>query len=1555
MELLCGVAKPQRRSGWGSGWGRASTGKGDTAKGDLTRGWGGIRRSATMPASGGFLHKSSRSSPQAYRRHLLPSTLPSVSRPQRATRDPYSEPLCPSVTLAPAGEDVVPSDDDEPGELRRSQTLPVGAIRKPPPCLRSPATSLKREGSPRHRATLGRDTIKKGSSTSKDGLSMREPSAVCQDAANRTQENDKDVSEVPVDPTLAVDSVESKPQASADAGVAVGSPFRRTLTLPPGAICRRCPAVRTTERRKILFVHSKTYPDEAKKDGVDKVDTAAGGEVSGGSGQVTAGGKRHSTTSTVSGVSRLTSTTTTDEGVCVYSEEGSVTSSSVYGSVRGGTWSGSSVDEGISVYSAPSLASSADLSSAASLYERSGARPKLRTPQPPQGGILEIKEGQEEESEKCLRCQREAAGVSSAPLRRARSLRTPRHLPVTPTLLKLLHLGLEQVGGNVGVSGVQRREKPHPPRIDAHRFSRANLEDSGDVELDTILGELCALETQFEFEISSKGPTSASNLTTPVARTATSVAHITDRMQPKQQQSQQPQLHSQQQQRQSHSRSNSGNTRPKFEPLNVEVDGSTTNMARTDSPDNDSAFSDNVSMLSSESSASSGASGSAGSRHDPSKHVSQTLFLTLPQLADMLKDCGLDKVEQAAKLKAEKIKMALEKIKEANVKKLFIKAFTSDGSTKSLLVDEKMTVVHVTRLLADKNHVRMDPKWAVVEHIPDLYMERIYEDDEMLVENLLLWTRDSKNKLLFLERPDKYDLFLRPEQYILIGSSSEKNADLDDEGRSTLIEEFFSSTGVGVPEVEGPLFLKSEGKKVWKKYYFVLRASGLYYCPKGKSSRSSKDLVCLTTLEVNQVYYGVGWKKKYKAPTDWCFSIKHPHLQAKSSKYIKYLCAEDPRTLSQWVMGIRIAKNGRRLLDNYRALVEDLAQEDIDMLASSRSFSIASMAGQSGVGGGSHGASQATTPSSESRSLDSCLAPSLTPSVADGEEGGEDAQSSAGSSSQDTPVNTLGRPPVWRQDSLKSGSSSSSSGCLSERSSAGTPTGEHGFESEFPQGTIKRKPSNNPKLPLTSTTRLLVKEVEGEDSVDSASGRGTTVRQSVRRSLTEEVNTLRRRNSQSRTSVSSGASNNVLNSSMSSPVPQEEEMDSLPLPPPPPELSECAMESLPPPPPELLASTLSLNSLPPPPDEDSLPPINPEDLMMASITSLPPPPPPSPPKPSSPPHLGAPPPPPPHASLPPHTGAPHPPPHGLPLPPPTTPKPTKPKGVGSPIYQTAGSPVYQSSGSPIYQTSGSPVYQAVTPPAVAPKPRRDSNESAAYASPPFLAELRAHNITHAGTNIQPPTHTPHTTSHNSGWHPDAPLPPPPPSPPPHQPVYAQPQKSPQKKVKKITFVDDVQNIPPAPESPTAKPPLPRRSESTRLSINPGRLDSPGNKITPPKSFLNNLQRVMQKKWQVAQKCKDFDKMPHEVLGFRDPILPSETERNVGAWIQEHYGSLYENLSPHSTDSVDTSQPVNSHTLQPSPPPHSDDLHRLSQTVPSRKKPPPPPPKRSDSTHLSTRQ
>jgi len=76
--------------------------------------------------------------------------------------------------------------------------------------------------------------------------------------------------------------------------------------------------------------------------------------------------------------------------------------------------------------------------------------------------------------------------------------------------------------------------------------------------------------------------------------------------------------------------------------------------------------------------------------------------------------------------KAAKIHLALQKLEQASVKRIFVKAFSSDGASKSLLVDERMTCGHITRLLADKNHVQMEPHWALVEQLPELQMGTIF-------------------------------------------------------------------------------------------------------------------------------------------------------------------------------------------------------------------------------------------------------------------------------------------------------------------------------------------------------------------------------------------------------------------------------------------------------------------------------------------------------------------------------------------------------------------------------------------------------------------------------------------------------------------------------------------------------------------------------------------------------------------------------------------------------------------------------------------------------------
>ncbi|KAL1268106.1 hypothetical protein QQF64_033469, partial [Cirrhinus molitorella] len=291
----------------------------------------------------------------------------------------------------------------------------------------------------------------------------------------------------------------------------------------------------------------------------------------------------------------------------------------------------------------------------------------------------------------------------------------------------------------------------------------------------------------------------------------------------------------------------------------------------------------------------------------------------------------LTKEEQAAKQKAEKIRVALEKIKEAQVKKLVIRVHLSDESSKTMMVDERQTVRQVLDSLLDKSHCGYSLDWSLVEIISELQMERIFEDHENLVENLLNWTRDSTNRLMFIERIEKYALFKNPQNYLL---GRKETCEMADRNKEALLEECFCGSSISVPEMEGVLWLKDDGKKSWKKRYFLLRASGIYYVPKGKA-KASRDLVCFLQLDHVNIYLGQDYRSKYKAPTDYCMVLKHPQIQ-KKSQYIKYLCCDDVRTLHQWVNGIRIAKYGKQLYLNYQeAMRRTEAAHDWSSLSSS--------------------------------------------------------------------------------------------------------------------------------------------------------------------------------------------------------------------------------------------------------------------------------------------------------------------------------------------------------------------------------------------------------------------------------------------------------------------------------------------------------------------------------------------------------------------------------------------------------------------------------------------
>uniref|UniRef100_A0A8C7T3U3 Amyloid beta A4 precursor protein-binding family B member 1-interacting protein n=1 Tax=Oncorhynchus mykiss TaxID=8022 RepID=A0A8C7T3U3_ONCMY len=279
--------------------------------------------------------------------------------------------------------------------------------------------------------------------------------------------------------------------------------------------------------------------------------------------------------------------------------------------------------------------------------------------------------------------------------------------------------------------------------------------------------------------------------------------------------------------------------------------------------------------------------------------------------------------EIEAQMKADKIKLALEKLKEAKVKKLVVKVVMHDGSSKTLMVDERQTVRDVLDNLFEKTHCDCNVDWSLSETNPELQLERGFEDHENLVDPLSAWTRDSENKVLFQERPDKYEVFKNPQNFYLWKKDKKTIKDMKDRDKELLVEENFCGTSIIVPDLEGVLYLREDGKKSWKQRLFLLRASGIYYVPKGKS-KTSRDLVCFVQFDNVNVYYGKEFKNKYKAPTDFCFVLKHPQIQ-KESQYIKYLCCDDAWTMNLWVTGIRIAKYGKSLYENYKTSMKKAA------------------------------------------------------------------------------------------------------------------------------------------------------------------------------------------------------------------------------------------------------------------------------------------------------------------------------------------------------------------------------------------------------------------------------------------------------------------------------------------------------------------------------------------------------------------------------------------------------------------------------------------------------
>ncbi|XP_030321790.1 growth factor receptor-bound protein 7 isoform X4 [Calypte anna] len=202
-----------------------------------------------------------------------------------------------------------------------------------------------------------------------------------------------------------------------------------------------------------------------------------------------------------------------------------------------------------------------------------------------------------------------------------------------------------------------------------------------------------------------------------------------------------------------------------------------------------------------------------------------------------------------------------------------VKVFGEDGACRSLEASAGTTARQLCETLVRRTRALQDHSWALVELHQHLALERCLEDHESVVEVQSSWAPGADSRFVFRKNFAKYELFksnaqsLFPE--VMVSSCLEANKSM---AHSELIQNFLNSGSC--PEVQGFLHLREAGRKVWKRFYFSLRRSGLYYSTKG-TSKDPRHLQYFADLTESNIYYVTQGKKHYGTPTEFGFCIKY--------------------------------------------------------------------------------------------------------------------------------------------------------------------------------------------------------------------------------------------------------------------------------------------------------------------------------------------------------------------------------------------------------------------------------------------------------------------------------------------------------------------------------------------------------------------------------------------------------------------------------------------------------------------------------------------------------
>lgn len=258
--------------------------------------------------------------------------------------------------------------------------------------------------------------------------------------------------------------------------------------------------------------------------------------------------------------------------------------------------------------------------------------------------------------------------------------------------------------------------------------------------------------------------------------------------------------------------------------------------------------------------------------------------------------------------------------------KLYVQFYNDDQSCHSIEIKPDMTVSDVCDRLVALNHMKHDIQWTIVEHIEKFNLERSLEDHELIFPIYRAWDSScSDNRFYFRKDFTKYELFRHPNQYFPEQMVDIKMPTDESLGFMTRYERYKNVllqnllANQSMPDIQGYLHIR-EGKWSWKKYYCVLRTSGLYFSTKG-SLKDPRYLVLISHLNEVDIYVVRNAKKTVSSPNQFCFCLKPP-CNVTECKQLKLFCAEDEQSRLCWMTGMRFIKFGSQLRENFRAKVK---------------------------------------------------------------------------------------------------------------------------------------------------------------------------------------------------------------------------------------------------------------------------------------------------------------------------------------------------------------------------------------------------------------------------------------------------------------------------------------------------------------------------------------------------------------------------------------------------------------------------------------------------------